>query len=107
MRGDPMINFAAHEDRAGRAGAWADFETMLGLLVAAVENTDAHLVYAYPGDWGIDVLVGSLNGMARVWQAKYFPNGATEHQQDQIRDSFASAVTAAQQHDYTVQEWVL
>jgi hypothetical protein len=68
-----MITFASHQARAGMAGASEDFEQMLGLLVRATSG-EASLVFANPGDWGIDVLVGDLRGRVTVWQAKYFPS---------------------------------
>jgi hypothetical protein len=102
-----MINFAVHQVRAGRAGASEDFEHMLGLLVRATSGGEARLVFANPGDWGIDVLVGDLNGSVSVWQAKYFVQGVGGSQQDQIRSSFASAVRAAKSHGYVLDRWVL
>jgi len=101
-----MITFAAHQARAGRAGASEDFEQMLGLLVRATWG-EASLVFANPGDWGIDVLVGDLGGRVTVWQAKYFMGGVGRSQQGQIRSPFASALKAAADHGYTVERWVL
>jgi GTPase SAR1 family protein len=102
-----MINFAVHQVRAGQAGASGDFEQMLGLLVRATSGSDARLVFANPGDWGIDVLVGDLNGRVSVWQAKYFAQGVGRSQEEQIRSSFASAVRAAASHGYMLDRWVL
>src|SRR5215467_9413661 len=52
--GEPPINFAAHQIRAGNiAGAREDFQQMLGMLVAAVQP-GARMIAANPGDWGID-----------------------------------------------------
>jgi len=101
-----MINFAAHEVRAGE-GAWADFETMLGLLVTATEKSQANLVFANPGDWGIDVLVGRLDREVDVWQAKYFRRGVGNSQRRSIESSFGSARTNAQRHGYRLRRWVL
>jgi outer membrane protein assembly factor BamB len=67
---------------------------MLGLLVRATSG-EASLVFANPGDWGIDVLVGDLRGRVTVWQAKYFARGVGRSQQRQIEGSFASALDAA------------
>jgi hypothetical protein len=100
-----MINFAVHQARAG-AGASEDFEQMLALLVQAIEG-EANLVFANPGDWGIDVLVGDLQGSVSIWQAKYFARGVAESQKRQINDSFNSAMRAAAAHGYTVARWVL
>lgn len=105
--GEPPINFRAHEIRAGNiAGARDDFEQMLELLVGAT-YPGARLIAANPGDWGIDVLVGDLAGQIVIWQAKYFLPAVTESHQQQIRDSFASAMSAAQQHGHQVRQWVL
>jgi tetratricopeptide (TPR) repeat protein len=103
---EPMINFAIHQARAGLAGAGEDFEQMLGLLVRATCG-EANLVFANPGDWGIDVVVGDLGNQVTVWQAKYFVRGVSRSQQGQIRSSFASAVEAAAAHGYALARWVL
>jgi hypothetical protein len=105
--GEPPINFAAHQFRAGNmAGARDDFEQMLAMLVAAI-HPGARLIAANPGDWGIDVLVGDLSGVVVIWQAKYFWPAVTRSRQAQIRDSFNSAVTAAARNGYRVRQWVL
>jgi hypothetical protein len=101
-----MINFHAHQVRAGSFGASEDFEKMLGLLVQATVG-EANLVFANPGDWGIDVLVGDLNEQVTIWQAKYFIRGVEKSQKYQIAASFASALRAASAHGYTVRRWVL
>lgn len=101
-----MINFSAHEVRAGKDGAREDFEQMIALLVQATHG-EASMVFANPGDWGIDVLVGDLRGRVTIWQAKYFIRDFGESQMSQVRDSFASAVRHAAEHGYTVDRWVL
>jgi hypothetical protein len=102
-----MITFAEHQVRAGKAGAPTDFEQMLGLLVRATSDKNASLVFANPGDWGIDVLTGSLNGRATVWQARYFAQGIGRSQRPQIRSSFATVVAKAAEHGFTLERWVL
>ena len=106
MPGQPMINFSVHEVRAGIDGAHADFEQMLALLVQATCG-EANLVFANPGDWGIDVLVGDLRGQVTIWQAKYFVRGFRGTQEGQVRDAFASALKAASAHGYEVARWIL
>jgi hypothetical protein len=101
-----MINFFVHQVRTAKSGASEDFEQMLGLLVQATHG-EASLVFANPGDWGIDVLVGNLHGQVTIWQAKYFVQGFKKSQEDQVRKSFASALKAAGEHGYTVDRWVL
>jgi len=51
MPQQPMINFFAHQTRAGAAGAREDFEQMVAQLVHATLG-EANLVFANPGDWG-------------------------------------------------------
>jgi hypothetical protein len=105
--GEPPINFAAHQFRAGNiAGARDDFEQMLGMLIAAVQP-GARLIAANPGDWGIDVLVGELSGLVMIWQSKYFWPSVTRSHQAQIRESFRSALTAAAGNGYRLRRWVL
>lgn len=102
-----MITFAEHQVRAGKAGAHGDFEQMLSLLVRATSGKDASLVFANPGDWGIDVLAGSLNGRVTVWQAKYFVQGMGRPQRAQIEASFATVVAKAAERGFTLARWVL
>jgi hypothetical protein len=101
-----MINFIMHEARKGQQGAREDFEQMLGLLVQATHG-DAHLIFANPGDWGIDVLIGNLNGRVAIWQAKYFIREFKEPQKSQVVESFRSAVQNSARHGYVVDRWVL
>src|SRR5215470_17021955 len=90
--GEPPINFAAHQVRAGNiAGARDDFEQMLGMLIAAI-HPGARAIAANPGDWGIDVLLGELSGLVVVWQSKYFWPAVTRSSRPQIRESFDSAL---------------
>jgi hypothetical protein len=60
--GDHLGERPLHQVRAGQAGASEDFEQMPGLLVRATSGREASLVFANPGDWGVDVLVGDLHG---------------------------------------------
>ena len=106
MPQQPIISFFAHQARAGAAGAREDFEQMLALLAQATLG-EANLVFANPGDWGIDVLFGNLNGQATILQAKYFVPGVTQHHRAQIKDSFESALRAALANEYAVTRWVL
>lgn len=104
--GEPPINFRVHEVRAGLAGARDEFEQMLGMLVR-VTQPGARLIAANPGDWAIDVLAGDLAGAVVIWQAKYFMPLVTESHQAQIRESFASALKAANEHGHQVRQWIL
>jgi hypothetical protein len=102
----PLINFAAHQVRAGSAGAYEDFEQMAGLLVRALLGQDARRVVG-PYDWGIDVLVGDLRGPVSVWQVKYLMGEFPGNRLSQIRSSLRSALRAAADHGYTLERWVL
>jgi hypothetical protein len=105
--GEPPINFAAHQFRAGNmAGARDDFEHMLAMLIGAI-HPGARLIAANPGDWGIDVLAGDLAGLVVVWQSKYFWPAVARTHQRQIRHSFDSAVAAAARNGYRLARWVL
>lgn len=105
--GEPPINFAAHQVRAGGlAGARAEFEVMLAQLVA-VTSPDARLIEANPGDWGIDVVTGDLGGRVTVWQAKYFMPVVARKHVEQIEKSFRSALSAATQRRFRIDHWVL
>jgi hypothetical protein len=53
---------SASDPRRGRRER--GFRADAGLLVRATSG-DGNLVFANPGDWGIDVLVGDLNGRVR------------------------------------------
>ncbi|WP_176929965.1 serine/threonine protein kinase [Lentzea albidocapillata] len=107
MSGEPPINFAAHQVRAGgMQGAREDFENMLSLLVRAT-RPGARMIAANPGDWGIDVLVGDLGGLVAIWQSKYFFPLVKESHQQEIRDSFKSARTNAEKHGYKLNQWIL
>jgi len=105
--GEPPINFAAHQFRAGNmAGARDDFEQMLAVLISAI-YPGARAIAANPGDWGIDVLLGELSGLVVIWQSKYFWPAVTRSSQAQIRESFDSALAAAERNGYRVRRWVL
>lgn len=105
--GEPPINFAAHQFRAGNlAGARDDFEQMLAMLVAAI-YPGARAIAANPGDWGIDILLGELSGLVVVWQSKYLWPAVTRAGQAQIRESFDSALAAAKRNGYELDQWIL
>ncbi|WP_158708544.1 FxSxx-COOH system tetratricopeptide repeat protein [Streptomyces sp. NRRL S-244] len=105
--GVPLINFRAHELRTGSVdGARAEFEKMIAELAGAT-TPNVRRIEANPGDWGVDAFAGDLGGAIAVWQCKYFmPVTTTSHSQ-QIRESFAQALKAAQANGHTITEWVL
>ncbi|MDG6103100.1 hypothetical protein Daura_16460 [Dactylosporangium aurantiacum] len=105
--GEPPINFAAHQVRAGNiAGARDDFEQMLAMLLAAI-YPGARAITANPGDWGIDILLGELSGLVVIWQSKYFWPVVGRSSQGQIRESFDAALAAAARNGYRLSQWVL
>src|SRR2546430_5450572 len=50
--------------------------------------------------WGIDVLVGDLNGRVKLWQAKFFVRGFGRSQREQVTSSFQSAMRAMGRHGH-------
>ena len=103
----PPISFRTHEVRTGSIdGARADFEQMIGQLVRA-STPAVRVVSANPGDWGIDVFIGSLADEIVVWQSKYFIDGIGPSQQQQIRESLKSLLATAGEKGFAVRRWVL
>lgn len=100
----PMINFAAHQVRAGLDGAREDFEQMIGLLAASAH--DGRPLPA-PGRWGINALVTEEAGDLTAWHSEYFIKGVRRTQINQITSSFAVAADAAAAHGDRLQRWVL
>lgn len=101
------INFAAHQTRCGLSGAREDFEQMIALLVQATQLS-ARLIAANPGDWGIDVVVGELDGGdVTIFQAKYFYPVVEGNHKQKIRDSFRAALAAAAEQGHRVARWTL
>jgi hypothetical protein len=88
------------------AGARVAFESACVLtLKARFPNENVHSVRVHQGDSGIDVYVGLLGvEPVDVYQCKYFVNGISDSQKDQIRKSFRSAVENA---EFKVKKWCL
>jgi hypothetical protein len=104
----PSVNFHLHLFRGrNEAGARVDFEQMIGRLVAATTGREASLSAPDRADWGIDVLVGDLNGQATIWQVKYFSRGIGESQRSKIRRSFDTVMKRAAEKGFQVDRWVL
>lgn len=102
-----LIDFRVHAIRTGGdEGGRTDFHRMLSALVGQVYPT-ATDVRADPGDWGIDVFVGSLVDKISIWQSKYFYTEIGNSQKAQIRESFASAMKHAKNQGYEVESWTL
>lgn len=102
-----QIDFRVHLIRAGNDdGARTDFHRMLSALVGAKHPTATDM-RADPGDWGIDVYVGSLIDRVSIWQSKYFYKEIGDSQKAQIRESFSSAMNNAKENGYQVEAWTL
>src|SRR5437868_13940038 len=102
-----MINFHTLIAKTGsKDGARAWFEEMLAQLVS-LARPGVRRVEANPGDWGIDVFVGELDGLISVWQSKFFIDGVGEPQQEQIRQSLASLMASARAQSFSVDTWTL
>ncbi|HWT93417.1 MAG TPA: hypothetical protein VN238_10505 [Solirubrobacteraceae bacterium] len=91
-----------HGDKDGARRVFEDFVLQLMLL-----EHDGMGIAARPGDWGIDAYVGDLGGNVAIWQAKFFIDGFGEAQHEQVRESFASAVSAAATNGYAIDAWTL
>jgi hypothetical protein len=101
------LDFRVHAVRGGSDEfGRVDFHRMLTALVQ-IQQPTATEVRADPGDWGIDTFVGSLIDSVSIWQSKYFYDRIGSSQQAQIRESFASAMKHAADHDYRVESWTL
>ncbi|MBF6621556.1 MAG: hypothetical protein ITG02_15170 [Patulibacter sp.] len=91
----------------GEAGARERFDTFVVATVKSVRPS-ARPVRANPGDWGIDVYVGSLaQGQVAVWQAKFFLTDFGDSQKDQVRKAYKSARKAATAEGYKLLSWTL
>jgi len=65
-----MIDFRIHGMAAGSdEGGRVLFQRMLSALIA-MEYKTATDIRPDPGDWGIDVMVGSLADSIMIWQSK-------------------------------------
>lgn len=102
-----MIDFRVHAIAAGSdEGGRVLFQRMLSALIA-VEYKTATDIRPDPGDWGIDVMVGSLSESIMIWQSKYFYDKIGDSQKKQIRESFDSAMKHAAANGYRVDAWTL
>lgn len=88
------------------AGARAAFESACFLILKSrFPNENVHSVRVHQGDGGIDVYVGLLGvEPVDVYQCKYFVNGVSDSQKEQIRSSFRSAV---ENTEFKVRKWCL
>jgi hypothetical protein len=101
-----VISFHQLIGDGGKDGARETFERLTAQLVR-LQFRAVKRVEANPGDWGIDVLVGEIDGVISVWQAKFFIDGFAKPQQAQVRESFAQIVAQAAKQGFTVDAWTL
>jgi hypothetical protein len=101
------LSFHHFLNEFGEGGARERFENFVVATVKSVRPT-ARPVRANPGDWGIDIYVGSLaQGQVAVWQAKFFLEDFGDSQKAQVREAYRSARKAAVAEDYEVIGWTL
>jgi hypothetical protein len=101
-----VISFEQLIGDGGRDGAREKFERLIAQLVR-LQLRSVKRVEANPGDWGLDVIAGEIDGVISVWQAKFFIDGFGKPQQAQVRDSFAQVVKQAQEQGFAVDVWTL
>jgi hypothetical protein len=103
-----MLNLKQLEVDSGSVeGARASFQKLVVHLVK-LKHGNAIEVQPAPGDWGIDVLVGTLtSGTCLVWQAKYFMDGIKAPQKEQIDASFEQLVEKSKEQQFKVDAWQL
>ena len=94
-------------DNGGVAGAREKFQNLIAHIVR-LKHKYAVEVLAGSGDWGIDVLHGTLSsGSCLVWQAKYFMDGIRTSERRQIEESFEQLCTKSKEKGFTVNGWEL
>jgi hypothetical protein len=101
-----VISFHQLIGTGGKDGARASFEALVGQLVG-LRYRGMRVVEANPGDWGLDVTVGELDGIISVWQAKFFIDGIEESQKGQIRGSFKQVTKKAAEEGFSLNTWTL
>jgi hypothetical protein len=81
----------------GVAGAREKFQELVASLIQN-EHPAARVIRVVVGDAGVDVYVGDWTDPAGidVFQTKFFPNGLTDSQKAQIRESFNSTALSHQ-----------
>jgi len=97
-------DFRYLRDSHGDAGARDIFEKICAQLLAAIFSSDSHPIKTFPGDEGIDILVGDFSKPIEDYQCKYFLDGIGDSQKKQIRESFKTAVDSK---TYQMKKWIL
>ena len=101
-----MISFYQLIDGGDKDGARAKFERLIAQLVS-LQYQGVKIVAALGGDWGLDVVVGEIDDVVSVWQAKFFIDGVGEPQKAQIRESLKTVMEKAAEKGFTVNVWTL
>ncbi len=101
-----MISFHQLIGAGGKDGARETFERLTAQLVR-LQYQAVKRVEANPGDWGLDVVVGEIDGVLSVWQAKFFIDGVGDVQKWQIRESFGQVMAKAEEEGFEVDVWTL
>jgi hypothetical protein len=106
---EPALLFQRFAQDAGSQGAARANFQLLATNLIKVKHPDATTVEGAGGrDWGIDAFAGQLaGGDIRIWQSKFFLEWNSKSSQDQVRDSFKSAVENAKAKKYTIKRWTL
>lgn len=103
-----MINVRLLEAYAGLSGARTLWQQLITQLVSLQYGDNARSIQPAPGDWGIDVIVGSLaSGPCTIWQAKYYPEVIGNTQKNDIIDSFKTLEKKSSEKGFTVDQWFL
>lgn len=101
-----MISFEQLIGSGGKEGARTTFQRLIAQLVA-LSYKGVKMLDAKSGDWGLDVIVGEIDEILSVWQAKCFVDGVGETQKNQIRESFSQVMKKAQEEGFSVDVWTL
>lgn len=95
-------NFEYLVAKYGEAGAREIFEKICVSLLQCQHGPKAKTVKPSQGDGGIDVLVGDIPEIEKVYQCKFFLEKLEDSQKQQIRKSFKTV-----NEKYDVSEWYL
>ena len=101
-----VISFHQLIGAGGKEGARETFERLIAQLVR-LQDEAVKRVCANPGDWGIDVFAGDIDGAMSVWQAKFFIDGVAAPQRRQIKGSFERLMRQGEEQRFTVEAWTL
>jgi hypothetical protein len=101
-----VISFEQLIGAGGKEGARTTFERLIAQLVG-LSYAGMKKIEAKSGDWGLDVIVGEIDDILSVWQAKFFIDGVGDPQKAQIRESLKQVIEKAGEEGFTVNVWTL